>query len=309
MSKETLLRTLANLDNVTGVSGDEGAVGEVMKKEMEGLYDEYIEDPLGSRIFIKYGRDRDKKIVFSAHMDEIGFIINYIEPNGLARFLPVGYHDDRTAVNQDIYVVTDSGERVLGVTGSKPAHIMTPEDHEKVISIEDLYLDFGTESAEETRALGVEIGCYAGFAREGYVLNGGKYYTGKSIDDRAGCAALVETLRRLKDVDIEPTIIMAGSVQEEVGMRSGAPLANRFNPELFMAIDVSLTGGSPGIPDNKLSMVMGGGPTVKYYDWDPILGATGSNVPRKLTNRIIEVANAHGIPFQREEEQDRKSVV
>ncbi|SCK00995.1 Putative aminopeptidase ysdC [uncultured Eubacterium sp.] len=300
MYSETLLKTLINLDNVTGVSGDEKAVAEMMKKEMEGLYDEYIEDPMGTQIFIRYGKDRDKKIVFSAHMDEIGFIINYIEPNGLARFLPVGYHDDRTAVNQDMYVVTDSGERILGVTGSKPAHIMTPEDHEKVIDIEELYLDFGTDSADETRALGVEIGCYAGFAREGYLMNGGKYYTGKSVDDRAGCAALVETLRRLKGQEVEPTIVMAGSVQEEVGMRSGAPLVNRLNPELFMAVDVALTGGTPGIDENKISTLMGLGPAVKYYDWDPILGATGSNVPRKLTNRIIEVAKAHNIPFQRE---------
>lgn len=300
MSKESLLSTLKHLDNTYGVSGDETAVAAVLRQEMEGLYDEYVQDAMGNQMFIKYGKNRDKKLVFSSHMDEIGFIINYIEPNGLARFCPVGYHDDRTAVCQDMVVITDTGEKVYGVTGSKPAHIMTEEDHEKVIKIEDLFVDFGTDSAEETRALGVEVGCYMTYARQGFVMNGGKYYTGKSIDNRSGCAVLVEALKRLQDEELEYTVVMAGSTQEEVGIRAGGPLVNRLKPILFMALDVTLTGGTPGVEESKISCMMGKGPAVKYYDWDPILGATGSNVPRKLTNKIIDVAKKHGIPFQRE---------
>lgn len=300
MEKNSILETLYNLDNTFGVSGNEEETAEALRKEMEGLYDEYIEDPLGSQIFIKYGKDRERKIVLSAHMDEIGFIINYIEDNGIARFLPVGYHDDRTAVNQDMVVMTDSGKKVYGVTGSKPAHIMTEEDHEKVIKIEDLFVDFGTTSREETNALGVEVGDYMGFAREGYVLNGGKFYTGKSVDDRAGCAVLVEVMKRLQETELEPTICVVGSVQEEVGIRSGGPLVTRLNPELFLAIDVTLTGDTPGVEINKCSEKMGDGPGIKYYDWDPILGATGNNVPRKLTRKLIQTAEKHGIPYQRE---------
>ena len=300
MKKNTMLETLYNLDNTFGVSGNEEETAAALREEMDGLFDEHIEDPLGSQIFIKYGKDRERKIVLSAHMDEIGFIINYIEDNGVARFLPVGYHDDRAAVNQDMVVMTDSGKKVYGVTGSKPAHIMTAEDHEKVIKIEDLFVDFGTMSREETKALGVEIGDYMGFAREGYMLNGGKFYTGKSVDDRAGCAVLVEVLKRLRDTPLEPTVCMVGSVQEEVGIRSGGPLVCRLDPELFLAIDVTLTGGTPGVDLNKCSQKMGDGPGIKYYDWDPILGATGNNVPRKLTRRLIKTAQQHGIPFQRE---------
>lgn len=300
MEKNRMLETLSNLDNTFGVSGNEEETAAALRKEMEGLYDEYIEDPLGSQIFIKYGKDRDRKVVLSAHMDEIGFIINYIEDNGIARFLPVGYHDDRTAVNQDMVVMTDSGKKVYGVTGSKPAHIMTEEDHEKVIKIEDLFVDFGTMSREETNALGVEVGDYMGFAREGSLLNGGKFYTGKSVDDRAGCAVLVELMKRLQDVELDYTLCVVGSVQEEVGIRSGGPLVNRLKPELFLAVDVTLTGDTPGVEINKCSEKMGAGPVIKYYDWDPILGATGNNVPRKLTRRLIQTAQKHGIPFQRE---------
>ena len=300
MVNKILLDTLSHLDNAYGVSGDETAVAAVLRKEMEGLYDDYKENALGNQIFIKYGRNKDKRIVLSAHMDEIGFIINYIEPNGMGRFLPVGYHDDRCAVCQDMVVITDSGAAVYGVTGSKPAHIMTEEDHQKVVLIDELYVDFGTESAEETRALGVEIGCYMTFARQGYMLNGGDYYTGKSVDDRSGLAVLVELLRRFRDRTPEYTLIVAGSTQEEVGMRSGGPLVNEFAPNLYLAVDVTLTGGVPGIEERQLSVMMGKGPAVKYYDWDGALGMTGNNVPRRLTNSIIEVAKKHGIPFQRE---------
>lgn len=300
MKNTTLVKSLFHLDNVFGVSGDEEDVAQVLKEEMKGLYDEYIEDPLGNQFFIKYGKDKNKRILVSAHMDEIGYIVNYIEQNGLVRFLPVGYHDDRTAVNQDMVIKTDSGKKVYGVTGSKPAHIMTEEDHEKVIKIDELYLDLGTESREETLALGVQVGDYMSVNREGYLLNDGKYYTGKSVDNRSGCAAMVEIMRCLQNLDIEPTICMVGSVMEEVGMRSGAPIVNRFKPELMIALDVTLTGGTPGVEERQCSQIMGGGPGIKYYDWDPILGATGNNVPRKLTRKLIATAEKHNIPYQRE---------
>ena len=300
MSDNTLFQTLYNLDNTFGVSGDEEYVAAALKKEMEGLYDEHFEDAMGSQYFVKYGKNRDKKILFSAHMDEIGFIVNYIEDNGLVRFLPVGYHDDRMAVNQDLVIKTEHNGFVKGVTGSKPAHIMTPEDHEKVQKIEDLFVDLGTESREETEALGVRLGDYMGYDRTGYVLNNGKYYTGKAIDDRAGCAVMVEMLRRLQGIETEYTIVMVGSVQEEVGIRSGGPMMNNIDPEVMIALDVTLTGDVPGIEMRQIAQAMGKGPGIKFYDWDPQLGCTGNNVPRKLTSALISTAEAEGIPYQRE---------
>lgn len=299
MAKE-LLNTLTKLDNAFGVSGDESDVARVMKEEMEDLYDEYMEDAMGAQYFIKYGKNREKKILFSAHMDEIGFIINYIEENGFLRFFPVGYHDDRMAVNQDMVIRTASGASVKGVTGSKPAHIMTEEDHEKVQKIEELFVDVGTESRAGTEALGIRVGDYMTFDRQGYVLNGGNYYTGKAVDDRSGCAVLVEMLRRLKGVETENTLIMVGSVQEEVGLRSGGPMMGNIDPDVMIAVDVTITGDVPGIEERQCSQFMGHGPSVKFFDWDPILGATGNNVPRKLTSAIIELAETKGIPYQRE---------
>jgi endoglucanase len=211
----------------------------------------------------------------------------------------VGYHDDRMAVNQDLVFVTADGRKVRGVTGAKPAHIMTAEDHEKVIKIGDLFVDFGTDSAAATRAIGVEIGDYGTFARTGRFLNGSDYYSGKSIDDRAGLAVMVEALRRLRGLDIEPTICMVGSIQEEMGARAGQALITRWPAELFFAVDGTITGGTPGLDYRDAAQKMGGGFGIKYYDWDPTI-TCGNNVPRRLTNQMIAVAQKHGLPFQRE---------
>lgn len=297
---ESLYKTLLKLDKIYGVSGDEDRVAAAMREEMEGLYDQHMEDPLGNQFFIKKGKNPNKRVLFSAHMDEIGYMINHIEDNGFAKFVPVGYHDDRTAFNQIMVVHTRDGRQVEAVTGAKPFHIMTEEEMSKVVKIEDLFLDFGTTSAEETRALGVEIGDYLTYKKDSFLLNGTSRFTGRALDNRASCAVLVEVMRRLKDKDIEPEVCMVGSTMEEVGMRAGAPITNRYKPELVMAVDVTITGDIPGIEMSQISQKMGAGPSVKFYDWDGMLGATGNNVPRRLTNRIIEVAEKNDIPYQRE---------
>lgn len=300
MKDSNLYKTLYRLDNAFGVSGDEGEVARIMRDEMEGLWNEHFSDPLGAQYFVKHGKDRSRKILFSAHMDEIGFIVNYIEEDGMLRFLPVGYHDDRNVVNQDMVILTEKGEKVYGVTGAKPAHIMTDEDHEKVQKIQDLFVDVGKTSREEVLSLGVNIGDYMGFSREGGLLNDGVFYSGKAVDDRAGCAVMVESLRRLKDIVPEVTVVMAASVQEEVGMRSGAPMMGQIGPELMIALDVTLTGDVPGIGPNQCTQRLGAGPGIKFYDWDPVLGATGNNVPRKVTRAIMDVAEKNKIHYQRE---------
>lgn len=298
-NNKSLEYLLEKFDNIYGVSGDEGLVGKAMYEEMEGCYDEFYEDALGNHVFVKQGKNRDKKVMLCAHMDEIGYVVNYIEDNGMLRFLPVGYHDDRMAINQDMVVLTDKG-LVYGITGSKPAHILTHEEQEKTIKIEDLFVDLGTTSREETEKLGVRIGDYICFNRKGYFLNNTKIYSGKSVDDRAACAVLVDVMHQLKDMDIEPTVYAVGTVQEEVGMRGAGPAAHKIQPELVLAVDVTLSGGIPGIELKQVSVEMGKGVAIKYFDWDPIYGMVGNNVQKKLTRRLVEVAEKNDIPYQRD---------
>ncbi|GMO40102.1 MAG: M42 family metallopeptidase [Termitinemataceae bacterium] len=298
-NSSSLAQLLEKFDNLFGVTGDESEVAEALKNEMKDLYDDYASDPLGNQYYTRKGTDSSKCVVFASHMDEIGFMIKYIEDEGFARIFPVGYHDERLVVNQDLVFKTANGNKVYGVTGSKPFHIMSHDEFDKPVKISDLFVDFGTQSAAETRALGIEIGDLGGYSRKGFFLNGTDFYSGKSVDDRCAIAVMVEVLRRLKGEKIAPNVGFAATTQEEIGMHGGAPAAQYFKPELFFALDVTLSGGTPGIEWRDSAQKMGGGVGIKYFDWEPN-AMCGNNVPRRLTKRMTEIAMRNNIPYQNE---------
>jgi endoglucanase len=296
MASKDLRELISTLDNVVGVSGRETAVAEKLKEEMAGYCDEVQTDNLGDVIFKRSG-NRDFTALLIAHMDELGFIVSYIEENGMVRFLPVGYHDDRMAVNQDLVIHTKKGP-VSGVSGAKPSHVLTAEESAKAIPMNALYIDIGTSSREETAALGVRPGCVVSFDREGRYLNGGTIYTGKSVDDRVGCAMLVEVIRRLAAEDYRSvTVVAAGSVMEEVGARGAHVIPERVKPDLCIVLDLTLAGGSPDVEERELPVKLGGGPAIMTFHWE--LDTTyGLIAPEELVDGLLETAEKEGIPIQ-----------
>lgn len=303
--KKRILDTLIRLDQAFGVSGDEFEVAEILKDEMSGLYDEHFEDVLGNQYFIKFGRKKEKKILLAAHMDEVGFIISCIREDGGIHILPVGYIKGENLRGKKLMIKTEQGKKILAT--ATPAKLdMDAEE----INVWDFILSIGTSSYEETLSLGINKGDYVSFAGEeerdekdcfeNQEESVEEFFLhGKSFDDRAGCTVLIETARRLKGVTPECTVVMVGTVQEEVGMRSGGVITNRIKPELMLALDVSRTGGTEKIPFSGCDLRVGKGPAIKYFDWDPDL-AIGNNVPRKLIKAIIEVAEKNKIPYQRQ---------
>jgi putative aminopeptidase FrvX len=296
---EGLTPLLAELDSIPGVSGAEEEVAEFVMDELDGCYDQFQKDALGNHFFTKEGANPQLNLMLSAHMDEVGFVIHHVDEKGFAFVTPVGLHDDRTLANQVLTVHTEGGP-VQGLTGGKPAHIVSKEEAQKAPPISEIYLDFGTTSHEETEELGVRVGDYVTFERPGRLLNGGRLFTGKAVDDRAGVAVLIEVMRRLRDKSVEANVHAVATVQEEVGIRGAGPAAFRVKPDVALAIDVTLAGGTPGIEDRQLPVKLGGGPAIKFFDWAPALGMIGNNVPKKLTSRLIAVAEERGIPYQRE---------
>src|SRR5207302_7404193 len=125
-------------------------------------------------------------LMLDAHMDEVGFLISYIEPNGYLRFVPNGGWDARIIPSHQLTIVTDDGRRVKGIIGTPPPHVLKPADRERPFELDDLFVDIGARSAEEARALGIRIGCQATIAYPFERLSG-TYVTGKGLDDRAGC--------------------------------------------------------------------------------------------------------------------------
>ncbi|RNB89858.1 M42 family peptidase [Brevibacillus fluminis] len=294
----TIQEYLIQLDAIHGVSGDEERVAAYMKEQIAPYVDEHYEDALGNQIFVKNGSHPDLKLMLAAHMDEIGFIVRHIDKKGFVWFYPVGYHDDRMVLNQVLVIQTEKGP-VKGLTGGKPAHIVTPEEAKQSIPIEELYLDLGTGSKEETLALGVQIGDYITFDRDGQFLNGSNLFTGKAVDNRSGCAVLIEVMKRLADKNISPTVYGVASVQEEVGLRGAGPAAFAIEPDVALAIDVTFAGGTPGMDEKVVDVELGKGPALVYYDWTPST-SHGNNVPKKLTRKLAQVAEASQIPYQRE---------
>jgi endoglucanase len=296
---ETLTQLLTKLDAIPGVSGAEDGVAEYVKGALEGCYDAFHRDALGNHFFTKEGHKPELGVMLAAHMDEVGFAIHHVDEKGFAYVTPVGLHDDRTLANQILTVHTESGP-VRALTGGKPAHILSQEEAHKATPISEVYLDFGTTSREQTERLGVRVGDYVTFERTGQILNDGRLFTGKAVDDRSGLAVMITVMRRLKDREVEASVHAVATVQEEVGIRGAGPAAFRVKPDVALAIDVTLAGGTPGIEDRQLPIKLGGGPAVKFFDWAPALGMIGNNVPKSLTSRLVAVAEEHGIPYQRE---------
>lgn len=295
---DNLKNLLKKFDNISGAPGAEENVAKELVSALKGCCDEHFADRMGNTYFIKKGTS-DKKILLSAHMDEIGFIISYILDSGQIKLLPVGYHDNRAVFNQRVVFTTRTGKQIYGVCGSTPFHYLGEEDAKKIIPIEELSVDIGATSADEARGMGLEIGDYATFATEGDFINGTDLYVGKSVDNRAGLAVLASVLQDLKGKKIEPTICIVGTCQEEVGMRAGNLIVNNFEPDIMLAVDLTLT--DDNIPEGKYNSVRtGGGFAIKFYDWDGELGMTGNNVSRKMTDTLIKVAEKNKMPFQRE---------
>ena len=294
---DRMLDLLAALDAAVGVSGDERLVAGVVAKELDGHYDEHGTDPLGNQFFTRGGGDGAPTVMLCAHMDELGFIVQHIEDEGFLRIAQVGYHDPRMVVDQDLAIHGSKGT-VHGVTGAKPAHVLPPEEAKQAIPMDQLHVDVGTTSRAETEALGVRVGDLATFARTGLALNGTKVFSGKAVDDRAGCAVMIEAMRRLGDSPAA-TVVGVAAVQEELGIRGAGPAATRVKPDVGIAIDVTLCGDTPGIEFSRLPITLGKGPAIKYFDWAPDAGY-GSAVPRHLTDQLERAADAAGVAYQRE---------
>jgi putative aminopeptidase FrvX len=299
MGEKKLAQHLVELDAIAGVSGAEEEVADYVRTEMEGYYDQYHSDSLGNQFFIKKGKNPDLKIMLSAHMDEIGFIVQYIDELGFVYFAPAGMHDPRMVINQVLTIHTENGN-VQGITGGKPAHIVSAEEAQKAIPLSELFIDIGTSSKDETEALGVQIGDYITFNRQGQFMNNGKVFTGKAVDDRSGVAVMMEVMKRLKDKETEATVYGVASVQEEVGIRGAGPDAFYAKPDIAPAIDVTLAGGTPGIEKKQIPVELGKGPAIKFFDWAPHSGMIGNSVPRRLSKKLVDVAKDNSIPFQRE---------
>ena len=294
-----LLELLRRLDAVEGPSGAEEPVIEAVLQELDGCYDgEPHRDALGSLVVTRGGAEGAPTLLLAAHVDELGFLVQHVDEEGFLRLVPVGYHDERIAANQVVHVHGERGP-VRGVIATTPFHLLSAADREAAIHLSDLFVDVGATSAAEAEALGVRVGHHAVVERTGELLNGTKVYSGRAVDDRAGCAVVVELLQRLRGRELPVTVQAAFTVLEELGVRGAGPVGAALQPDCALAVDVTLCADVPGVEFHRAPIRFGGGPCIKY--WDFVSGSgNGSAVPRRLTERLEQAAQAAGVEWQRE---------
>ncbi len=277
---------LRRLSETVSVSGDEGSMRRVLREVVTELADEVKVDTIGNLYAIKHGPARAPRVLLTAHMDEIGFMIVGIDSDGLLKFEGVGGIDDRVLLGKPVWV----GEnKVPGVIGMKPIHLVKNSERETVVKMDALRIDVGATNKEAAGRL-AKLGDRATFATSFTEL--GPTVRGKALDDRAGCAVLVEILRG-KNYPVE--VVCAFTVQEEVGLR-GAKVA-AFTADAAAAIIIDCTPANDLPPANedeenhRYNTRLGFGPAIYVQD--------GSMLhDKRLIKHISSVGEARNIPYQ-----------
>jgi len=280
---------LRKLSNAHGVSGSEGSVYSVIKKELKGYVDEIHEDPMGNLIAIKKGNRF--KVMLAAHMDEIGLMVKYIDEKGFIRFIALGGWYGPTLYNQRVILHAADGP-VFGVIGGKPPHMMDEEERKKGVKIDDMFIDVGATNREEIEHLGIDVGTPITIDREFRELANSRV-TGKAFDNRAGVAMLIKTLQTVKS---PLTIYGVFTVQEEVGLKGARASAYTIEPDVAIATDVTIPGDHPGIEMKDAAIEMGKGPVITIVD----SSGRGLIADRRVVKWLKDAADAHGITVQME---------
>ncbi len=256
------LPLLARICEAPGAPGFEKEIRKLVLTELEGLADEIRTDNMGNVIALVRGRSSDKKIMAAAHMDEIGFIVTHIDDQGFVRFNPVGGFDPKTLTSQR--VVVHGRKDIVGVMGSKPVHIMTADEKNKVVKIGDYFIDLGLPKKEVEKV--VAVGDFV--TRLTTLLEMGDCVNAKSLDNRASVFLLIEALRELKSSKRTPAYDFHAvfTVQEEVGLRGAQASALQIQPDFAFGLDTTIAYDVPGSNPHERCTSLGSGAAIKLMD-------------------------------------------
>ena len=290
MTLDPTLTMLKELTDANAISGHEKEARDVMEKYIKPYADEVYTDNLGSLIAKKSGTENGPKIMVAGHLDEIGFMVTRIDKNGFLYFQTIGGWWNQVMLAQRVTVMTKKGN-ITGVIGSKPPHILTPEQRKKPVEIKDMFIDIGATSKEEAEEFGVRPGDSVVPYFEFTQMKNEKMLLAKAWDNRIGCAIAIEVLKQLQNEDHPNTVYGVGTIQEEVGLRGARTSAHLINPDIAFGVDVGIAGDTPGISDKDADSKLGEGPQIILYD--------ASMISHKgLRDFVIETAEENNIPFQ-----------
>lgn len=252
-----MLEILRDLCNLPGISGREDKVRDYIISKIDG-YCEYETDPLGNLIAFKKGAKTPKnKIMLDAHTDEVGMIVTGIDSDGFIKFTNVGGVETAVIIGRNVRI----GEKnIPGVLGIKPIHLIEKDEEQTLPKKDDLYIDIGAKSKEEALSL-ISLGEEIHFESE-FIEFGDGFIKSKAIDDRAGCAVMIDLIRS----ELEYDCWFSFSVQEEIGTRGAAVSASTVNPDYAIVLETTTVADISGVKGEERVCVCGNGGAISFMD-------------------------------------------
>ena len=285
-----LLRQLCLL---FGPSGCEDNVADFIADQISDSADRIYRDRLGNLIaVIESGIPNSKKIMISAHMDEVGFMVNEITDDGYLKFDTVGGIDPRVLCGKNV-TVGDEKSRISGIITSKAIHHKKKEEQENVTPISSMYIDVGASGKDDLSGL-VDIGSYATFDSEFYTFgSGGKRIKSKALDDRLGCAVMIEILRSLFDnrKAISSDLYFCFTVREEIGISGAQVVAQSIFPDFAIVLETTAVADVSGVGESSRVAALSEGGAISLMDRSTIYD-------RELVNFALDVAKEKNIKAQ-----------
>ena len=281
-----MIELLKDLCRLGGVSGNEDQVRDYIRAQAQPYADSIRTDALGNLIVFKKGKKpTGNKLLLAAHMDEVGIIVTRVTDEGFLKFDFVGGVDRRVAIGKPVLI----GDRqVPGLIGLKAIHLVSREEMKKVPKTDALYIDIGARDKEAAEKL-VSLGDYGVFIGEPEEFGRG-FLKAKAIDDRVGCAVMLELLKE----DLPLDVTFAFTAQEEVGTRGAFAAAFSVTPEVALVLETTTAADLPGVENHRKVCAPGKGPVISYMDG-------GTIYDRSLFEDLRRLAEENGIPWQTKE--------
>ncbi|MCQ4921690.1 M42 family metallopeptidase [Tissierella carlieri] len=273
---------LKQLTELSGVSGNEKEVRDFIISEIKDYVDSFKIDGIGNIIAYKKGKNTNKTVMVTAHMDEVGLLVKEIDNIGLLKFTTVGGIDKRILVSKPVLV---GKNKIMGVIGAKPIHLQKREEWVRALSIDELYIDIGAKSKEEAEKL-VSIGDYVSFASD-YVEFGESLVKAKALDNRVGCSILVNLVKEVKDVSFYAVF----TVMEEVGLVGAGPAAYEVNPDISIVLEGTLCYDMPKLDTHLVPTYLNKGPAISLIDRTTVFN-------HEFRKKIVSIAEKNNIPYQ-----------
>jgi len=277
---------LKEIIETAGISGYESRMAKVMQEELKKTCDHVEMDNFGN-VIAKKGNGK-RKIMLAAHMDEVGFMVKHISKDGFIYFIKIGGVDDRILPAQRVIIKSAKGD-YLGIIGTKPPHLQKDEDKKNPLKYEDMFIDIGSKSKEETLSK-VQVGDSIIFEPNSGVLNGRLCY-GKAIDNRIGCYILLKIMEKL---NIAAEVYAVATAQEEVGLKGARTSAFKISPDFALAIDTTTAGDTPQISERESNLKLGDGVAITIIE----ASGRGLIVNEKMKELLINTAKDNKIKYQ-----------